>query len=75
MKNTEHHRMDWNGVELEITYRPWSRDMALIDVHSPVPLPIAPDGAFRHALPLSIIEAAGGPVAYIDVMLAAEGGA
>lgn len=75
MKNTEHHRMDWNGVELEIIYRRWLNGMALIDVHSPVPLPIAPDGLFRHALNASSVIAAGGPVAYIDVILAAEGGA
>jgi hypothetical protein len=38
------------------------------------PLPIAKNGYYAHSLPASIIAAAGGPVAYIDVMLAAEGG-
>lgn len=73
MKNTEHHRMDWNGVELKITYRRSINGWAFIDVDSPIPLPIAPNGIFRHALNASSIIAAGGPVAYIDVMLAAEG--
>ncbi|SDJ50047.1 hypothetical protein [Salipiger marinus] len=75
MKNTEYHRMDWNGIELEITYHPWLHDMARISVESPVPLPIAPEGTYRHALSTAIIEAAGGPVAYIDVMLEIADGA
>ncbi|MBA3834169.1 MAG: hypothetical protein H0X34_20215 [Chthoniobacterales bacterium] len=85
-KNTEHHQLNWNGLLLEITYEPsWlpafitGEDMAQIQVRSLypayAPFPIAPTGFYQHALAASIIDAAGGPVAYIDVMLAAEGGA
>lgn len=82
-KNTEHHQLNWNGLLLEITYEPsWlpafitGEDMAQIQVRSLYPcsaaLPIAPSGFYQHALAASIITAAGGPVAYIDVMLEAE---
>jgi hypothetical protein len=79
----EKHRMDWNGHLLEITYEPnWlpasiiGEDFVYLQVRSiyptDAPLPIAPSGLYAHALPLSIITAAGGPVNYIDVMLEAE---
>ncbi len=82
-RTTEIHRMDWNGHLLEITYEPnWlpasiaGEDFAHIQVRSlyptDAPLPIAPNGFYAHALPLSIVAAAGGPVKYIDVMLEAE---
>ena len=82
-RTTEIHRMDWNGHLLEITYEPdWlpagtaGQDFAHIEVRSiyptDAPLPIAPSGFYAHALPRSIVTAAGGPVDYIDVMLEAE---
>jgi len=82
-RTTEIHRMDWKGHLLEITYEPdWlpasitGQDIAHLQVRSiyptDAPLPIAPSGFYSHALPLSIITAAGGPVDYIDVMLEAE---
>ncbi len=82
-KNTEHYRLNWNGLLLEITYEPrWlpafitGEDIAQIQVRSlypcGAPLPIAASGYYQHALAASIIHAAGGPVAYIDVMLEAE---
>jgi hypothetical protein len=82
-RTTEIHRMDWNGHLLEITYEPdWlpagiaGEDFAHLQVRSiyptDAPLPIAPGGLYAHALPRSIITAAGGPVDYIDVMLEAE---
>ena len=82
-RTTEKHRMDWNGHLLEITYEPkWlpasivGEDFVYLQVRSiyptDAPLPIAPNGFYSHALPLSIITAAGGPVDYIDVMLEAE---
>lgn len=86
MKNkTELYRTDWNGILLEIVYEPlWmpahvtGEDLAHIEVHSlyptALPLPIAKTGFYTNTLPASAI-AAGGPVAYIDVMLAVEGGA
>jgi len=75
--------MDWNGHLLEITYEPdWlpscitGQDFAHLQVRSiyptDAPLPIAPNGFYAHALPVSIITAAGGPVNYIDVMLSVE---
>ncbi len=80
---TEIHRMDWNGHLLEITYNPcWlpasivGQDLAHIEVRSlyptDAPLPIAPHGYYAHTLPRSIIDAAGSPINYIDVMLEAE---
>ena len=36
------------------------------------PLPIAASGFFQHTLARSIVNAAGGPVDYIDVMMTAE---
>jgi hypothetical protein len=85
-RTTEIHRMDWNGMLLEITYDPqWmpalivGQDVAHLQVRSiyptDAPLPIARHGFYTHALPASVIAAAGGPVAYVDVMLAAEGAA
>lgn len=85
-RTTETHRMDWNGMLLEIIYEPhWmparivGEDIAHLQVRSiyptDAPLPIARKGYYSNALPASIIAAAGGPVAYVDVMLAAEGGA
>ncbi len=79
----EIHRLDWNGHLLEITYNPrWlpagiaGQDLAHIEVRSiypaDAPLPIAPHGHYAHTLPRSIIDAASGPVNYIDVMLEAE---
>ena len=80
----EIHRIDWNGTLLEITYEPlWmpahimGQDIAHIEVRSiyptAAPLPISKTGFYTNTLPASAITAAGGPVAYIDVMLAAGG--
>ena len=84
-KKTELYRSDWNGVLLEIIYEPlWmpahvaGEDLAHIEVRSiyptAVPLPIAKNGFYTHTLPTSAVTAAGGPVAFIDVMMAAETG-
>lgn len=86
MKNTsETHRFDWNGILLEITYDAWlpahivGEDLAHLTVRSlypsDAPLPIAKTGFYAHTLPAAAVAAAGGPVAFVDVMLAAEGGA
>lgn len=83
-RNTETHHLDWNGMLLEITYEPlWlpahvaGQDLAYLEVRSiyptHAPLPIAQNGYYAHSLAASIITAAGGPVNYVDVMLAAEG--
>jgi hypothetical protein len=84
-RTTETHRMDWKGMLLEITYEPhWlparivGEELAHLRVRSiyptDAPLPIARKGYYSEALPSSLVAAAGGPVAYVDVMLAAEGG-
>jgi hypothetical protein len=86
MKNTsETHRFDWNGILLEITYDAWlpahivGEDLAHLTVRSlypsDAPLPIAKTGFYAHTLPAAAVAAAGGPVAFVDVMLTAEGGA
>ena len=80
---TELHRFEWNGILLEITYEPqWlppqilGEDMAHIQVQSiyptDAPLPITETGYRSHFIAASAIAAAGGPVAYVDVWLAAE---
>ena len=80
---TELHRFDWNGILLEITYEPqWlppgilGADVAHLKVYSiyptNVPLPFAKHGFFSSTVLASTIAAAGGPVNYVDVMLAAE---
>lgn len=82
-RTTEIYRTDWNGVLLEITYEPlWmpahvmGEDMAHIEVRSiyptAAPLPGARAGYFAHTLSASAVTAAGGPVAFVDVMLSAE---
>jgi len=78
------HRIDWKGTLLEIQYDPlWmpahimGEDIAHIEVRSiyptAAPLPISKTGFYTNTLPASAVTAAGGPVAYIDVMLAAGG--
>ena len=85
-RTTEIHRMDWNGLLLEIIYEPaWmpariaGEDIAHLKVRSiyqtDVPLPIAKSGFSSNTILASTVAAAGGPVSYIDVMLAAEEGA
>jgi hypothetical protein len=81
--STELHRFDWNGILLEITYAPqWlppgvlGEDVAHLQVRSiyptDVPLPFAKHGYFSSTVLASTVAAAGGPVNYVDVMLAAE---
>ena len=83
---TELYRFDWNGMLLEITYEPlWlpagilGEDVAHLKVRSiyptDVPLPFAKHGFFSSTVLASTIAAAGGPVNYVDVMLAAQGAA
>jgi hypothetical protein len=82
-KKTEIYRTDWNGHLLEIQCEPlWmpahvtGEDLAHIQVRSiyptGAPLPIAKTGFYTNTLPASTIRAAGGPVAFIDMILAAE---
>ena len=82
-RTTEIHRMAWNGLLLEITYEPvWlpahivGEDIAHLKVRSiyptDVPLPFAKHGFYSSTILASTVAAAGGPVNYIDVMLAAE---
>ena len=84
-KKTELYRTDWNGILLEIVYVPlWApahimdEDLAHIEVRSiyptAVPLPIAKTGFYTNTLLAWVITDAGGPVTFIDVMLAAEPG-
>jgi len=82
----EIHSFNLNGLLLEVNYElVWipahimGEDVAHIEVRSiyptAAPLPIAKGSFYANSLPTSIVTVAGGPVAYIDVMLAAEGGA
>jgi hypothetical protein len=79
----ETHDLTWNGLQLKITREPdhlitnmTGEEHEIIKVRSispaNAPLPIAHNGFYIHTLPASTIHAAGGPVAYIDVMLEAE---
>lgn len=79
----ETHDLTWNGLTLKVT-REYDHlmsnltgeDHEIIKVRSispaNAPLPIAENGFYDHSLPASIISAAGGPVAFVDVMLEAE---
>ena len=80
---TELYRFDWNGILLEVTYEPlWlpagilGEDVAHLKVRSlyptDVPLPFAKHGFFSSTVLASTVAAAGGPVNYVDVMLAAQ---
>ena len=82
-RRTELHRLEWNGIMLEITYEPqWlpphilGEDLAHLQVQSiyptNAPLPITETGYRSHFIAASAIEAAGGPVAYVDMWLTAE---
>jgi hypothetical protein len=85
-RRTELYRFDWNGILLEITCEPqWlppgilGEDVAHLQVRSiyptdevDVPLPFAEHGCFSSTILASTVAAAGGPVNYVDVMLAAE---
>ena len=81
--STELYRFEWKGILLEITYEPqWfppsilGEDLAHLQVRSiyptDAPLPITGTGYRSHFIAASAIAAAGGPVAYVDVSLAAE---
>jgi hypothetical protein len=83
---TELHRFEWNGILLEITYQPqWlppgilGDDVAHLEVRSLYPtdvsLPFAKHGFFSSTVLASTVAAAGGPVNYADLMLAAENAA
>ena len=82
-RTTQTYRIQREGRLLEISYDPnWmpahivGEDLAHITCRSiyptDAPLAIAPSGFFQHTLARSIINAAGGPVDYIDVMMTAE---
>ena len=82
-RRTELYRFDWNGILLEVAYDPqWlpprilGEDVAHLKVRSiyptDVPLPFAKHGVFSSTVLASTVAAAGGPVNYVDVMLAAE---
>lgn len=84
IRRTELYRFDWNGILLEVTYAPqWlprailGEDVAHLKVRSiyptDVPFPFAKHGCFSSTVLASSVTAAGGPVNYVDVMLAAEG--
>lgn len=82
-RRTELHRSEWNGILLEITYEPqWlpphilGENLAHLQVQSiyptDAPLPITGTGYRSHFIAAFAIATAGGPVAYVDVWLAAE---
>lgn len=79
----ETHDLAWNGLLLKITRETdhimtnlTGEEHEIIKVRSVSPanspLPIAKNGFYNHTLPASTISAAGGPVAFVDVMLEAE---
>jgi hypothetical protein len=78
-RRMEIHRFEWGGILLEVSYEPqWlsDGDIAHLEVRSispeRAPLPITETGYRSHFTTASAIEAAGGPVAFVDVWLAAE---
>ncbi len=82
MTQPQIHRTDWNGIALEIKVeknqvlsRITGEEHANIQVRSLDPLhaalPLAERGFYKDSVAASILSAAGGAVAYIDVMLEA----
>ncbi|HWR53958.1 MAG TPA: hypothetical protein VN428_22795 [Bryobacteraceae bacterium] len=78
-RRPQKYRVQREGLLLEIEYEPnWmpGAELAHITCRSiyptDVPLPIASSGFYQHTLSRSIVNAAGGPVDYIDVMMSAE---
>lgn len=73
----QHHRLEWNGILIEVRYDPcWGclpDDIAHLEVEtiSPAraPLPFTETGYRSHFISPDAITAAGGPVAYVDVWL------
>ena len=85
-RRTERYRFERDGLLLEVIYEPqWlppgilGEDVAHLKVRSiyptDVPLPFAKHGFFSSTVLASTVAAAGGPVNYVDVMLAAENAA
>lgn len=81
----EQHRLEWRGIQLEITYEPqWMsapvmrEDLAHIAVRSidpaNAPLPITETGYRSHFIAPPAVTAAGGPVAYVRAWLETEAG-
>lgn len=82
-RHIEQHRLDWRGIQLEITYEPqWmsapvmGEDMAHITVQSIDPvnakLPITETGYRSHFIAPPAVAETGGPVAYVNEWLEIE---
>lgn len=82
MTQAQTHNLEWNGITLEIkvqadqlSSRITGEEHATIEVKALNPLhaalPLAERGFYRDSVPASTLQAAGGAVAYVDVMLAA----
>ncbi len=81
-RNIETHRIDWNGITVEIRYEPnWLNiettfDPAHIEVESIDPtraaLPITDTGYKSHFTSRETIEAYGGAVAFVEAWLETE---
>lgn len=82
MTQAQTHNLEWNGITLEIkvqadqlSSRITGEEHATIEVKSLNPLhaalPLAERGFYRDSVAASTLRAAGGAVAYVDVMLAA----
>jgi len=77
-KNTEIHRLDWQGYRIEVRYCPsWSKSyeeiygeplahLAIETLDPPrSPLPMTETGYRSHFTPAKVIEDEGGPVAFV----------
>ena len=82
MTQAQTHNLEWNGITLEIevevdqiSSRISGEEYATIKVRSLQPLnaalPLAEHGFYCDSVAASTLRAAGGAVAYVDVMLAA----
>ena len=82
MTQAQTHNLEWNGITLEIkvqtdqlSSRITGEEHSTIEVKSLNPLhaalPLAERGYYRDSVAASTLRAAGGAVAYVDVMLAA----
>ena len=82
MTQAQTHNLEWNGITLEIeveadqlSSRITGEEYSMIKVRSLQPLhaalPLAERGFYRDSVAATTLRAAGGAVAYVDVMLAA----
>lgn len=74
MSEKQTHQMDWQGIALSVTYdpEPWKSfrevygwPLAHLSIKAPCPIPISVTGYQSRYIAASLVEAEGGPVAFM----------